>query len=85
MHGYYSGVHFWVKSGQRHRVSHNSRGEGQVVSVLAFYPTIRVRIPLKPKVFSVQFVFEKNESHQKEGGDGKLKTAQQRTTCAYSY
>ena len=38
------------------------RGGGQVVSVVAFYPTIRVRIPLKPTVYSVKFVFEKNEN-----------------------
>ena len=28
--------------------------------------TIRVRIPLTPTVFSVKFVFEKNENKQKE-------------------
>ena len=33
-------------------------------------PTIRVRIPLKPTVFSVKFVFEKNENKQKEAGVG---------------
>ena len=30
---------------------HVGRGGSQVVSVLAFYPTIRVRIPLKSTVF----------------------------------
>ena len=29
-------------------------------------PTIRVRVPLTPTVFSVKFVFEKNKSKQKE-------------------
>ena len=32
--------------------------------------TIRVRIPLTPTVFSVKFVFEKNENKQKEAGVG---------------
>ena len=32
--------------------------------------TIRVRIPLKPTVFSVKFVFEKKENKQKEAGVG---------------
>ena len=36
-------------------------GDGQVVSVLAFTPTIRVRIPLTPTIFAVKFVFEKNK------------------------
>ena len=35
---------------------HGSSG-GQVVSVLAFTPTIRVRIPLTPTVFSLPFSF----------------------------
>ena len=33
-------------------------------------PTIRFRIPLKPTVFSVKFVVEKNENKQKEAGVG---------------
>ena len=33
-------------------------------------PMIRVQIPLKPTVFSVTFVFEKNENKQKEVGVG---------------
>ena len=33
-------------------------------------PTIRVRILLKPTIFSAQFVFEKNENKQKEAGVG---------------
>ena len=41
------------------------RGGGQVVSVLAFYPTIRVRIPLRSNNFSVKIVIEKNENKQK--------------------
>ena len=34
--------------------------------------TIRVRIPLKHIVFSVNFVFEKNENKQKEAGVGQF-------------
>ena len=33
-------------------------------------PTIRVRIPLKPSVFSVKFMFEKNEIKHKEARIG---------------
>ena len=33
-------------------------------------PTIQVRIPLKPTVFSVKFLFEKKENKQKEAGFG---------------
>ena len=40
------------------------RGGGQVVSVLAFYPTIRVRIPLRSTIFC-KIVIEKNENKQK--------------------
>ena len=36
------------------------RGGGQVFSGLASTPTIRVRITLKPTVFTVKCVFEKN-------------------------
>ena len=43
-----------------------------MVSVLAFYLTIRVQIPLKPTVFSVKFVFEKNENKQTEAGVGPI-------------
>ena len=35
--------------------------------------TIRVRIPLKPTVFSVKFVLEKNENKQKVAGVGPFK------------
>ena len=41
-----------------------------MVSLLAFYS--QVRIPLKPTVFSVKFVFEKSENKQKEGGVGSF-------------
>ena len=34
---------------------------------------IRVRILLKPTVFTVKFVFEMNESKQKEAGVGPFK------------
>ena len=37
-------------------------------------PTIRVRIPQKPSVFSVKCVLEKNKNKQKESGVGPLKT-----------
>ena len=46
---------------------------GAKVSVLAFYLTIRVRIPLKSTVIFVKFVFEKNEIKQKEAGSGPFK------------
>ena len=36
-------------------------------------PTIRDRNPLKPTVFSVNFVFEKNGNKQKEAGVGPFK------------
>ena len=42
-------------------------GGDQVVSVLAFSPTIRVRMPLTPTVFSIKFVLEKNENKHKTG------------------
>ena len=48
-------------------------GGGQGVSVLAFYPTIQVRILLKPTVVSVKFVFEMNENNQKEARVGTFK------------
>ena len=48
---------------------HGSSG-GQVVSVLAFTPTIRVRIPLTPTVFSVKVVIEKNENKQTVAWEG---------------
>ena len=35
--------------------------------------TIRVHIPPTPTVFSVKFVFEKNENKQKEVGVGPFK------------
>ena len=41
-----------------------------MVNVVAFYPTIRVRIPLKPTVYSVKFVFEKIENKPEEAGVG---------------
>ena len=34
---------------------------------LPFTPTIRVRSPLKSTIFSVKFVFERNENKQKRG------------------
>ena len=34
---------------------------------------IRVWIPLKPTVFSVKFVFEKNKNKQKDAGVGPFK------------
>ena len=50
------------------------RGGGQVVSVLASTPTIRVRIPLTTTVFFVKFVLEKNKNKQKEAGIGPFKS-----------
>ena len=50
--------------------SNRGRGSSQVASVLAFSPMIRVRIPLKPTVFSIKFVFEKYENKQKEAAVG---------------
>ena len=41
-------------------------------------PTIRIQIPLKTTVFSVKFVFEKNENKQKEAGLGPFLTLSQR-------
>ena len=44
-----------------------------VVKWSACYPstlTIRVRIPMKPKVFLVKFVFVKNKNKQKQAGVG---------------
>ena len=41
-------------------------------------PTIRAQIPLKPIVFSVNFVFEKNENKQKEAAVGPFKKAETR-------
>ena len=38
-----------------------SGGGSQVVIVITFYPTIRVRIPLKPTVFLYNLVFEKRK------------------------
>ena len=37
-------------------------GGGQVVSMLAFLLMFRVRMPLKPIVFYVKFVFEKKRA-----------------------
>ena len=39
---------------------------------------IPVRIPLTPKVFSLQFVFEKNENKQKEAALGQFFLKKQR-------
>ena len=39
---------------------------GQVAACSTSTPTIQARIPLKPTVFSVKFVFEKNENKQKK-------------------
>ena len=36
-------------------------------------PMIRVQIPQKPTVFSVNIVFEKNENKQNDAGVGPLK------------
>ena len=46
-------------------------------------PTIRVRIPLKPKVFSVKFVLEMNENNQKEACVGPFlkRTYRQGSKC----
>ena len=38
-----------------------------------YTPAILVRIALTPTVFSVKFVFEKNENKQKEAGVGPFK------------
>ena len=52
---------------QTMRVGWGSGGGGLVVNVgLPSLPTIRVRIPLKPTVYSVKFVFIKYENKQKE-------------------
>ena len=50
-------------------------GGDRVVYVLALYSDFRVQILLKPAVFSVKFVSEKNENKQtKEASVGPLKT-----------
>ena len=41
----------WMQFFHRQMVYFRGSGGGQVVSVLAFYPTIRVRIPLKSTIF----------------------------------
>ena len=51
-------------------MQYSGRGGGQVVRVLAFYTVIRVRIRVTLTVFSVKFVFEKNENKPKEAGVG---------------
>ena len=60
----------WDKGGQR-------KDEVLVVvkwsACLPSNPLIRVRIPLKPTVFSVKFEFEKNKNIQKEARVGPLK------------
>ena len=43
-------------------------GGGQVVSVLAYYMMIQIRIPQTSTVLSVKFVFKKNQNEQKEAG-----------------
>ena len=44
---------------------------GQVVSVLALYSDDRVRIPLKPTVFSVDFFcLKRTQINKKETGNG---------------
>ena len=43
------------------------RGGGSLVSGLACYPTIRVRIPLKPTVLAVKFVLQTNGNKLKRG------------------
>ena len=58
----------WVESLSNHNIC-----VVVVVKWSAFSPstlTIRVRIPLKPRVFSVKFVFEKTKDKQKEAGAG---------------
>ena len=52
-------------------VAHNYGDQGAVVVVkwsafLPSIPTIRVRITLTPKVFSIKLVFEKSKNKQKE-------------------
>ena len=49
------------------------RGDGQVVSVIAFYSDNPSSNPTEAYSFSVQFVLEKNENKQKEAGVGHLK------------
>ena len=46
-------------------------------------PMIRVRILLKPAVFSVKFVFEKKKNKQNEAGVGPF--LNKRSTSAYIY
>ena len=53
-------------------ISQLGRGGGQVVSVLAFYLSIRVRIPLNSSVLFCN-VLEKNENKQEEAGDDTIK------------
>ena len=49
------------------------RGGGQVVRVLAFYSDDLSLNPAEAYIFSVKFVFEKNESKQKRPGMDHLK------------
>ena len=51
------------------RLTAMGSGGGQVVSVFAFYSDNPGSNTLKPTVFSVNFVFEKNENTQKRPGD----------------
>ena len=46
------------------------RGGGQVVSVLSFYSDDPSSNPAEAYIFTVKFVFEKNENKQKEAGVG---------------
>ena len=67
-----------VAQGRALKQKELGRGCGQVVvvkwSACSLYtPAILVRIALTPTVFSVKFVFEKNENKQKEAGVGPFK------------
>ena len=48
------------------------RGDGQVVSELAFYSDDLSSNPAEAYSFAVKFVFEKNENKQKEAGVGQF-------------
>ena len=61
-----------IKCQQFHQsnIECKDRGGGQVVSVLAFYSDDPSSNPAEAYSFSVNFVFEKNQNKQKEGGVG---------------
>ena len=54
-------------------IYHLGRGGGQVVSMLPFYSDDKSSNPAEAYIFSVKFVFEKNESKQKRPGMDHLK------------